>query len=74
MTAPQVCHRKQWPGRDLRILNLPADYRDQDLNKGSLKMIPKLYLKLIRPGVKPGIKVKIQNQPCAEKSSPVLKG
>ena len=37
-------------------------------------MIPKLYLKLIRPGVKPGIKVKIPNQPYAEKSSPVLKG
>ena len=53
---------------------MPADYRDQDLNKGSLKMIPKLYLKLIRPDVKPGIKVKIPNKPYAEKSSPVLKG
>ena len=73
MTAPQVCRRKQWPGRGRRILNLPADYRDQDLNKGSLKMVLKLYPKLIWPGVKPGIKIKIPNQPYAEKSSPVLK-
>mgnify|MGYP007049818622 CR=1 FL=1 len=51
----------------------PADYRDQDLNKGSLKMMPRLYLRLIRPGVKSGIKVKILHQPYAEKSSPVLK-
>ena len=39
----------------LRIFNLPADGREQDLNKGSWKLTPRLNLRLIRTGVQPDL-------------------